>query len=311
MDFKSIFLDRSNVLRSGWRFAVFFVAFFVFAVGFGGIAQTLLKAVNIPSGQGSMSSLVVNAVFSLIPAILIGWLCGKLLEGLPFRALGAWFTQFWAKHLILGLMMGTVTIGLAVLITAAFGGLRFTLNPDRASTAIWLTLGFSFIVFAIAAAFEEALFRGYILQTFNRSGLGWLAIILTSVFFGIVHIRNPSAGSISTLNTILAGVWFGVAYLKTRDLWFVWGMHLMWNWVQGAVFGIEVSGLTDITTAPLLKEIDKGPTWLTGENYGIEGGIACTIAIIGSIAIIYFLPILKPSEEMATLTSPGNRIESN
>ncbi|MGB7210811.1 MAG: type II CAAX endopeptidase family protein [Pyrinomonadaceae bacterium] len=309
MELKSIFVGRSNILRSGWRFAVFFIAFVVLAVAFGGVAQTLLIAANIPSGQGSMSSLVVNAVFSLIPALFIGWLCGKLLEGLPFRALGAWFTRFWAMHLILGLVMGTATIGLAVLIAAAFGGLRFTLNPDQGNTAIWLTLAVSFAVFAIAAAFEEALFRGYILQTFNRSGLGWLAITLTSVFFGFVHIRNLSAGTISTLNTILAGVWFGIAYLKTRDLWFVWGMHLMWNWVQGAVFGIEVSGLTDITTAPLLKEIDKGPTWLTGETYGIEGGIACTFAIIASIAIIYFLPILKPSEEMLALTS-SERSES-
>jgi membrane protease YdiL (CAAX protease family) len=300
MELKSIFVGRSNILRSGWRFAVFFIAFIVLAVAFGGVAQTLLISANISTDEGSMSSLVVNAVFSLIPALLIGWLCGKLLEGLPFRALGAWFTRFWAMHLILGLVMGTATIGLAVLIAVAFGGLRFTLNPSQ---EILITLAVSFMVFAIAGAFEEALFRGYILQTFNRSGLGWLAIILTSVFFGIVHIRNPSAGSISTLNTILAGVWFGIAYLKTRDLWFVWGMHLMWNWVQGAVFGIEVSGLTDITTAPLLKEIDKGPTWLTGENYGIEGGIACTIALIVSTVAIYFLPILKPTEEMLALTS--------
>ena len=127
--------------------------------------------------------------------------------------------------------------------------------------------------------------------------------MLTSLPFGIIHFANPNAGKISTVNTILAGVWFGVAYLKTRDLWFVWGMHLVWNWMQGSVFGIEVSGLTEITTAPLLKEIDKGPTWLTGESYGIEGGIACTIAIVASTAIIYFLPELRPSEEMLALTS--------
>lgn len=303
MEFKSIFLDKWNILRSGWRFSVFFAAFFFLAIAFGGAARLLLAAANIPAGQSSTMFLIVNAIFTLIPALLVGWLCGTLLEALPFRSLGAWFTQFWAKHFILGLLMGTSTIGLAVLIAAAFGGLRFTFNPDHGNTAIWLTLAVSFAVFAAAAAFEEALFRGYILQTFNRSGLGWPAIILTSVFFGIVHISNPSAGTISTLNTMLAGIWFGVAYLKTRDLWFVWGMHLMWNWVQGSVFGIEVSGLTDITTAPLLKEIDKGPTWLTGENYGIEGGIACTIAIMASIAFIYLLPILKPSEEMLALTS--------
>src|SRR4030095_4939741 len=126
-----------------------------------------------------------------------------------------------------------------------------------------------------------------------------LAIVITSIFFGAVHIRNPDAGVISTVNTILAGVWFGVAYLKTRDLWFVWGLHLMWNWMQGAFFGIEVSGITDLVSTPLLKEIDSGPVWLTGSTYGVEGGIVTTIAILVSIVSIYFLPI-KPSEEITS-----------
>ena len=145
-------------------------------------------------------------------------------------------------------------------------------------------------IVAAAAAFEEALFRGYILQTFARSNLAWLAILLTSVFFGLVHADNPNAGVISTLNTVLAGIWFSVAYLRTRDLWFVWGLHLMWNWMQGSFFGIEVSGLTDITKNPLLREIDTGPTWLTGTTYGIEGGIVCTVALIVSTIAIHYVP---------------------
>jgi hypothetical protein len=47
---------------------------------------------------------------------VIGWLCGKYLEGLPFRALGAWFTGGWAVHLIAGIIIGTATIALAVLL---------------------------------------------------------------------------------------------------------------------------------------------------------------------------------------------------
>jgi Predicted metal-dependent membrane protease len=160
----------------------------------------------------------------------------------------------------------------------------------------------SLAVFAAAAAFEEALFRGYILQTFARAGLAWLAICGTALLFAVVHLNNPEANWISTTNTAVAGVWFGLAYLKTRDLWFPFGIHLMWNWAQGAVFGIEVSGLKDIVAAPLLKEIDRGPAWLTGENYGVEGGIAATIAIIISIALIYFLPV-KANAETLVMTS--------
>ena len=116
--------------------------------------------------------------------------------------------------------------------------------------------------------------------------------------------------SVNQINTILAGIWFGVAYLKTRDLWFVWGMHLMWNWMQGAFFGIEVSGMTNLVTTPLLREIDSGPAWLTGDSYGVEGGIVTTIAIVVSTVVIYFLPGLKASHEMLEWTGgPGQSRE--
>ena len=187
-------------------------------------------------------------------------------------------------------MIGATTLCLAVLIAYLFGGEKFELNLADGDGAIVWSLVVSLGVFALGAAWEEAFFRGYILQTFDRSGLAWLAITLTSFIFGVGHFGNPNATVISTANTVLAGGWFSLAYLKTRDLWLVWGMHLMWNWMQGSIFGIEVSGLTEITTTPLLKEIDTGPTWLTGATYGIEGGIACSIALIVSIVVIHYLP---------------------
>ena len=176
-------------------------------------------------------------------ALGIGWICGKFLEGLPFRALGAAFTKYWFKNLCMGLAVGAVSLVVVIAAAMIFGGLRFHLNSDYGSSAILVTLGVSFAVFAVAAAFEEALFRGYILQTFSRAGLAWMAIIMTSLFFALAHLRNPGANWISSLNTAIAGVWFGVAYLKTRDLWLPFGMHFIWNWVQGSIFGIEVSGL--------------------------------------------------------------------
>ena len=130
-----------------------------------------------------------------------------------------------------------------------------------------------------------------------------VVVILTSAFFALAHYGNPGATAFSVINTGLAGIWLGVAYLKTRNLWFPFGVHLMWNWMQGAFFGIEVSGLQNLITAPFLREIDSGPVWLTGENYGIEGGVACTIALLLSTTLIWFAPFLKPTEELLALTS--------
>lgn len=303
MNLHYILFNEQGRPRSGWRFTIFLFLFIIFGLSLGSATDVLLSDQPIGFVRGSVLFLLVNSALSLFLAVLFGWLCGKFLEDLPFRALGCAFTKNWFVNLISGFAIGAVSIGFAALIAVIFGGLKFQFNQTAGSSAILLTLGISFLIFAVAAAFEEALFRGYMLQTFARANLAWLAIILTSVFFASVHLDNDNSNWISTSNTALAGIWFGVAYLKTRDLWFPFGLHLFWNWTQGAIFGIEVSGLKEITTAPLLREIDAGPAWLTGGDYGIEGGIACFIALIFSIALIYFLPFLKPTEEMLALTS--------
>ncbi len=302
MNLSEIFINRYQHLRSGWRFLIFLLAFLFLGGLVGSIIKIALSQIGIEYSFGGFLFITVNSFASLIVALLLGWLCGKYLEDLPFRALGAWFTKNWLKDLLIGFFLGALTLILAVSIAVGFSGLRFNFNQAQDSAMISQTLLVSLAVFIVAAAFEEAFFRGYLLQTFARARLASVAILLTSVFFAAGHLTNDNANYLSTVNTALAGVWFSVAYLKTRTLWFPFGLHLMWNWFQGAIFGIEVSGITGLTTAPLLREIDSGPIWLTGESYGIEGGIACTFALIISTALIWFLPILKPTEEMLALT---------
>ncbi len=290
-------------LRSGWRFLIFQLLFVVFGAAFGGTIFFLLARLSIVFDKGGVISFVVPNVVLLVPSLLLGWLCGKFLEGLPFRALGLWFAGKWLKDLVFGLIIGAASITFAVLMAILFGGMRLQINQTSGTSAILLTLGISLFVFVVGALAEETYFRGYILQTFARARLAWLAIALTSLFFASAHLSNQNADWISTLNTALAGVWFSIAYLKTRNLWFPFGIHLMWNWMQGAFFGIPVSGITSLTTAPFLQQTDKGVQLLTGGDYGIEGGVACTIAIILSAVLIWFLPFIKPSKEMLVLTS--------
>ena len=299
-----IFLNEHGRLRSGWR-AVVFLFFFLLAAGiFRTFEEIAVSALPVEVSNANLLFFTVNSIGLLVLALALGGVAGKLFESVPFRALGVSFTTGWLKHFLSGIAIGGLTLLIAVSIVLLFGGERFQLNPSDGWQTILASMGFSLVVFATGAAWEEAFFRGYILQTFTRSGLARLAIILTSAFFGLVHLGNRDATAISTLNTVLAGLVFSVAYFKTRDLWFVWGIHLMWNWMQGSFFGIEVSGLTNITTSPLLREIDYGPIWLTGQTYGIEGGAACTFALIVSMALIYFLPNPRPDKELLALSSP-------
>lgn len=278
-----IFFDKNGVIRSGWRAAVFLFAFFLISYLFL-VAIIVLAMQQMSETASGQLSVVIAFAVSTVVALVLGWLCGKLFEKLPFSALGASFTRGWFAHLASGLAVGAVTFLLAIVIVVASGSMSFSFNAASAGQAIAMTLLTTFVIFTVGAASEEALFRGYLLQTFARSDLKWLGVLLTSVLFAFAHNQNPGANPLALGNTLLAGVWFAVAYFKTRDLWFPFGVHLAWNWLQGPVFGITVSGITGFAPDPLLRANDVGPAWLTGANYGIEGGIACTVAILISIA---------------------------
>jgi uncharacterized protein len=296
MEIKKLLFDEAGRLRSGWRFLVFAVGFIGTTVVAGALVIGSFTILGIEPNTLGPASFVLGSLSSLVSALLIGWLCGKYFEGLPFRALGAWFTKGWLWNFLAGILLGTATFALAAGFGSLFGRLGFSLNVASSTTAILSTLAISFVIFSVAAAFEEALFRGYIFQTFVRSELVVFAIVFTSLLFATVHNANPSATTLSWVNTFIAGIWFAVAYLKTRDLWLAFGLHLAWNWTQGSIFGVEVSGLTEIVKDPLMREADGGPAWITGGEYGIEGGIVTTIALLVSTAVVYLLPFQKNAD---------------
>lgn len=303
MEINSIFCNESGRIKSGWRFSIFLIAF-IFLSAFL-VLITFETLANLPIGfsENSLLRMIVQFTITTFAAVFLGWLFGRFFEDLPFRALGVWFTKNWLKDLVFGLIIGAISIAIAALIAFAFGGMRFEMNRSAASTAIFLTLGITLVIFVAGAIAEETLFRGYLLQTMTRARLVWIGVILTSVLFATAHNSNDGASVLSWSNTFLAGIWLAAAYLKTRNLWFPFGIHLTWNWVQGAFFGVTVSGLSELASAPVLIVSEKGNALIGGGDYGIEGGIACTIALIVSTALIWFTPIFKPTEEMLALTS--------
>lgn len=255
-----------------------------------------------------LENLVLRLVL-LFAALLAGYICTRWLEGLPGRALGLWPHAKWLRDFVVGSVIGVVSLAIATGIATAGGGLSFTVSGRAALFQVGQTLILTAILFILAALAEEALFRGYPLQTLTRANLAWLAVLLTSVPFAAVHLRNPNvAAGFTFINTSLAGVWLAVAYLRTRSLWFPLGVHWAWNWALGSLFGLPVSGITDLAPNPLLHGIDLGPAWLTGGSYGIEGGLACTITLVVSTIFIWRTRLVSADPEMKILTSQENPV---
>jgi membrane protease YdiL (CAAX protease family) len=300
MEAHNFFTNEEGHLRSGWRLAIFAVAFLICtqltqALLYLGLAVVLRHSAfelansnwAFVAGHGSI----------LISATLVAWACGSLFEELPFRALGCSLHRGWLRTFGLGSMLGAATLFLAALLTTVTRGVHFGFDP-AGPRSIGQTLAVSLLLFVFAAAAEEMLFRGYPLQTLTRANLAWLGVLLTSVPFAAVHLNNPHAvPGFTFVNTALAGVWLAVAYLRTRSLWLPLALHWSWNWAQASLLGFPVSGIERIAPAPLLQAMNAGPDWLTGGAYGIEGGAACTVALLISTLVIWRTKLFSRADE--------------
>jgi membrane protease YdiL (CAAX protease family) len=300
------FYNDAGRLRSVWRLAAFLFAACVVYVAI------LIAARFVPAFFVSRETYewlldesawgwIIQSVVVFVPAAVVGWVCASSIEDLPWRSLGWALHRGWLRDMLMGTLVGGVSVCLAALVGAVAGGYSFAVGDAGGGLA--RTLLVSAVVFLLGSAAEEMLFRGYALQTLMRSWPLWVALLPASVFFAAVHLGNPNvARGVTFVNTVLAGVWLGVAYWKTRSLWLPTGLHFGWNWVQGALLGSPVSGITQITPDPLLRFTSAEPFWLGGGKYGIEGGAACTLALVVSTVFVWRARLFKADPELLQYT---------
>lgn len=303
-----IFINEFGRLRSGWRVLLFVFAFIAISLLLATALRIgyaiVLQVAPIPPRSDFVSNVIFRASL-LASALGAGYLCARLFEGLPWRSLGLTLHASWFRDLVIGSAVGFASLVVAVAVARAGRGLSFSFNDVELASVGRSMIG-SAVLLIVAALAEEAMFRGYALQTLTRAKLAWLGVLLTSVPFGLVHLSNPNVVPVVTFaNTVLAGLWLAVAYLRTRSLWLPLGVHWSWNWALGWFFGLPVSGI-NLVSHPLLNARDEGPSWLTGGSYGIEGGLACTIALVLSIIFLWRTSWVSPTPELKRLTSEEN-----
>lgn len=303
-----IFINQVGRLRSGWRLLMYIlglIAVYLLVVTVLRAAYAVVLLTGLPLPRASLVYDLIERASILSSALVAGYLCARWWEDLPWRSLGLTLHSGWLRDLIIGSAIGFASLVLAVAIAMLGTGVRFSIN-DAGVFLVLRSMISSGTLLMFAALAEEAMFRGYGLQTLSRARLAWLGVLLTSVPFGLVHLFNPNVvPGFTMINTALAGVWLAAAYLRTRSLWLPLGVHWGWNWALGWFFGLPISGLK-IVSNPLLKANDTGPFWLTGGSYGIEGGLAGTIALALFTLFLWRTKLVSATPELLKLTSEEN-----
>jgi hypothetical protein len=131
-------------------------------------------------------------------------------------------------------------------------------------------------------------------------------MLLISSIWALLHVGNQGSTVLSTLNTVIAGVFFSRAYMETRSIWLPYGIHIGWNIGTAVLLGVPVSGLG---TASVLKTQVTGPAIIVGAGYGPEDGLLGTAIFLAGAIVIRRMKIGKVSPQVqAALSAHADKV---
>ena len=273
-------------IKYGWlRAVLFFISFFIFIAVFDLIGIAIISSISEYSFEEYIADtkllmenkmMMLMMVSQLFGTLFTVWIFQKFVNREPFTSIGLEFSGY-KDDFVSGLLLG---IGLIVL---GFGTLYIFNFLSVASIQFSLIDQLFYLsLFAVVSLNEEIAIRGYILQNLSRSFNKYIALVLSSLVFMIMHIGNPNMSAVPLFNLFLAGLLLGIYCIHKNNLWFPIGAHITWNYFQGPVLGFEVSG-NDVDS--ILIQSLNGSELITGGEFGFEGSIILTTFMI--IGIIY------------------------
>jgi hypothetical protein len=164
----------------------------------------------------------------------------------------------------------------AAVAVAAIAGVYRIVGPGDTSTLVLELVGTAII----PGFMEELFFRGILFRWIEEFAGSWAALLLTSALFGAAHLMNPNATWFSSFAiAVEAGILLGGAYMLTGSLWAPMGLHAAWNFTQGEIFDVPVSGLDE---HGLVQAQLSGPPLLSGGSFGLEASL---FALVPATAI--------------------------
>lgn len=287
------------------------------------LAQFALSVFSNPSSLGaleeeaslmSLSPWLSGLLMGLMLALSFGalivfvWLWIWRYEKRPFFTLG-FDTLGFERHQVLwqyarGFLLGLLAFSANVGLMAIFGYVSIE-DSDPSRVGLSALAGVLLILlpgWLVQGAAEEVLTRGWMLPVLSVRYRPWLGILLSSLFFAFMHGLNPNTNLLALFNLSLYGVFAALYALRETSLWGICAFHSAWNWAQGNLFGLAVSG-QNMEVGTLLDFMETGPDWFTGGAFGPEGGITCTVVLLLSIACVVIWPLstqVDPSSSSAT-----------
>jgi membrane protease YdiL (CAAX protease family) len=325
-----VFFGRFG-LRAGWALAIFLCLYFLinivsslFGVAATGQMKDLIRqqsATQAHPGQPhsalSIASLpiftIVTDGLTFVGLIVLCWFFSKA-ERRNLSVYGIGRSRL--SDVLPGAFWGLAALSLLVLLLHSthvlFFDARILHGPSILSYALKWLLAFILVGFA-----EEYFFRGYLQFTLTRGFYGlaekispshsrliafWIAVLTTSLVFGLLHLFNPGETAFGIVEVMEIGAVFGYALWRTGSLWWAIGFHATWDWAQSFLYGVPDSG--SLSVGRLFQTHTAGKPLLSGGIDGPEGSLLCAPVILLVLLIIRFTTRPGPQPPLEQEASP-------
>ena len=238
LQMRTIFKNRFGHFRAGWRI----LFYFAFIIAFFELSEFLENSFLLLKGESLgnyalLQNRFVTKLLKLLSVVIPSLVLLKWLDKRPLGLLGVGFYKGFLRELGIGMLMGLILVSGSIFILWATGLASFTFNGFSLDILLYLLL--CLLILIISASYEEILFRGYIFQSLLEGSNLWITLGIYALLFGAAHLDN-GIGTVTF--AVVAGVYLGLLYYKTRALWMCIGMHFVWNWIEAPIFGIGVEG---------------------------------------------------------------------
>ncbi len=254
---------------------------YVLAMAAGSVAFAALAA-RVPRLMGGPAAgLMVQAAAGIAVYGAMTWVVGRRALKLSFDELGLAPVRTGAPGFVRGFGLA---LGLAAVAQAAglVAGSAWSLDGGTLGSYLARVLGLTALLLP-PAFMEELAFRGAAIGGMARGAGRIGAIAVTSVLFSLAHGWNPGVTPIGLGNIILAGVFLGLTFFTRGGLWTATGAHLGWNVAQAGLAAPVSGNAFDI---PWIDFVPGTPAWLTGGNFGPEGGLLATGALLLGVLVV-------------------------
>ncbi len=221
-------------------------------------------------------------IFSFSPALLTTWLWVRLFERRPFWTLG-FVSSGWLWKYARGFAVGAVFFAIVVGALALSGQLVQSQAGATASGVMDVLGTFAVLAgWAVQGAAEEVVARGWLMNVVSARSRLWVGVLGSVIFFAFMHGLNPGIGPLALINLALFALFASLYALREGSLWGVCAFHTAWNWMQGNVFGLSVSGGGE--SGPTLFRFGlSGSALWTGGAFGPEGGLVVTLLLLAAV----------------------------